>query len=100
MPRLLGKNPSYRKHKATGQAVVTLNGRDFYLGPWQSAASKAEYKRRIREWNAAGGVVAADRRDELTVVELLAAFMRHAKSYYLDADGEQTTEYMNYSTLV
>jgi hypothetical protein len=25
MPRLLGKLPAYRRHKATGQAVVTLN---------------------------------------------------------------------------
>ena len=25
MPRLLGKLPAYRKHKATGQAVVTLS---------------------------------------------------------------------------
>jgi hypothetical protein len=25
--------PKYRKHKASGQAVVTLAGRDHYLGP-------------------------------------------------------------------
>src|SRR5688572_16077412 len=100
MPRLLGKNPAYRKHKASGQAVVTLAGRDFYLGPWNSAASKAEYNRRVREWNAAGGVIATDRRDELTVVELLAAFKRHAKAYYVDADGQPSTEYKNYSTLL
>jgi hypothetical protein len=24
--------PSYREHKPSGQAVVTLNGRDHYLG--------------------------------------------------------------------
>ncbi len=24
--------PSYRCHKSTGQAVVTINGRDIYLG--------------------------------------------------------------------
>jgi hypothetical protein len=52
MPRLTGKNPSYRKHKASGQAVVTLSGRDFYLGPWRSAKSKAEHARLIREWHA------------------------------------------------
>ena len=34
MPRLTERNPSYRKHRATGQAVVTIGGRDFYLGPW------------------------------------------------------------------
>jgi hypothetical protein len=26
------KPPSYRHHKGTGQAVVTLNGQDCYLG--------------------------------------------------------------------
>ncbi len=33
MPILKNAVPKYRKHRATGQAVVTLNGRDFYLGP-------------------------------------------------------------------
>ena len=35
--------PSYRKHKASGQAVVTLSGRDVYLGPHGSQVSKDEY---------------------------------------------------------
>ena len=34
--------PSYRRHKPSGQAVVTLNGRDFYLGKWNTKASRAE----------------------------------------------------------
>ena len=25
--------PSYRRHRASGQAAVTLNGVDLYLGP-------------------------------------------------------------------
>jgi hypothetical protein len=33
MPKLVNRLPKYRKHKATGQAVVTLNGSDCYLGP-------------------------------------------------------------------
>ena len=28
--------PSYRHHKPTGQAVVTLNGRDIYLGKYHT----------------------------------------------------------------
>ena len=31
--------PSYRRHKPTGQAVVTINGTDLYLGKWNTAAS-------------------------------------------------------------
>ena len=30
--------PKYRKHKASGQAVVTLDGMDFYLGPYNPRA--------------------------------------------------------------
>jgi hypothetical protein len=61
MPRLSGKNPAYRKHKATGQAVVTLSDRDVYLGPHGTKASKDEYDRRMREWNAASGVLKDNR---------------------------------------
>jgi hypothetical protein len=31
MPRLMNKAPSYCRHKASGQAVVTLGGKDIYL---------------------------------------------------------------------
>jgi hypothetical protein len=33
MPKLLNSLPKYRRHKASGQAIVTLCGNDFYLGP-------------------------------------------------------------------
>ena len=46
------KEPSYRLHKATGQAVVTLAGRDFYLGKHSTAASRAEYHRLLAEFQA------------------------------------------------
>ena len=98
MPRLSVQNPSLRRHKASGQAVVTLGGRDFYLGPWKSAKAKAEYKRRIREWNAGGGIHHVNAHG-LTLVELLAAFKRHAKGYYIGPDGKPNREYLNYVTL-
>lgn len=51
--------PKYRKHKNSGQAVVTLTDaqgyrRDVYLGPFGSAESKAEYERVLAEWLANG----------------------------------------------
>ena len=46
------KVPSYRLHKPSGQAVVTLDGGDHYLGPYGSAASKREYERLIAKWLA------------------------------------------------
>ena len=46
--------PNYRLHKASGQAVVELDGRTFYLGKHGSKASREEYERRIAEYLANG----------------------------------------------
>ncbi len=46
--------PSSRRHRASGQAVVTLNGVDHYLGPWNSPESRAAYDRITQEWLACG----------------------------------------------
>lgn len=45
-------------------------------------------------------MLVADRRDELTVVELVNAFRKLAEIYYVDAGGKQTTEYRNDRTLI
>jgi len=63
--------PKYRRHKGTGQAVVTLDGRDFYLGKFGSAASHKEYRRLTAEWLAAGGQLPVGNESELTIAELL-----------------------------
>lgn len=34
MPRLKNRLPSYRRHKQSGQEIVTLSGQDFLLGPY------------------------------------------------------------------
>ena len=90
--------PSYRRHKPTGQAVVPIGGRDIYLGKYNSAASRAEYNRLIAEWMANGGTLAAGH--DLTVVELAAAFMRHAKLYYRRPDGSATSEQESFKLVV
>ena len=83
MPKLNSSLPKYRLHRASGQAVVTLYGKDIYLGPWRSKASKLEYDRLIREWVAAGRPtrqVAGT--NDITVVELAAAYLDFAKGYF------------------
>ncbi len=54
MPRLTKSVPKYRKHKASGQAVVTLDGKDFYLGPHNTDVSRREYDRLVGEWQLNG----------------------------------------------
>ncbi len=47
MPRLVRALPTYRHHHASGQAVVTLDGHDYYLGPHGTRTSKQEFDRLI-----------------------------------------------------
>lgn len=86
MPRLSRISPKYRKHKPTGQAVVTLGVKDHYLGPHGSVASRKEYDRLIQEWMANGRTAPTDAAD-LTIAEVLVAYLRFAKGYY-GASGE------------
>ena len=46
------KVPSYRLHKATGQAVITLTGPDIYLGAQHSAERREPYEAALNEWLA------------------------------------------------
>lgn len=83
--------PKYRKH-SSGQARVTINGRDYLLGKYGSKESKAEYGRLVAEYAASDrstsfGVAA----EQLTLSEVLAAFLMHAKTYY----GKESREFDN-----
>lgn len=100
MPKLVKKLPSYRRHKVSGHAVVTLNGRDHYLGPHGSPESVDAYKRLIAEWTTAGPAATAATNAESTaaadfrICELLAAYLEYAERYYIK-DGEPTGEAKN-----
>lgn len=88
MPKLLNSFPAYRKHRASGQALVTINGRDFYLGPHGTKASKFRYDALVSEWLATGRSPTFGTPDKhLTIAELLAGYLCHAKSYY--GDGQR-----------
>jgi hypothetical protein len=45
-----GSVPKYRHHKARNCAVVTINGRDYYLGPFGSPESQEKYEQLLRAW--------------------------------------------------
>jgi len=92
MPKLVRLLPSYRRHRASGQAVVTLGGKDIYLGKYNTVKSRAEYNRLIAEWTAHGGTLPQTLSSDLTVAELLAAFFQHAQRYYVKPDGTPSSE--------
>ena len=91
------RTPSYRLHKPSNQAVVTLDGRDIYLGRYGTPESRAEYDRLIAEWLSHGRRLpgpASGSGTDLTVNEILLAYLRHADSYYTKG-GRPTSEPKN-----
>jgi len=85
------KVPSYQLHKPTKQALVTLDGRDIYLGQHDTPASHELYDQLIAEWLANSRRLPQEERDRVTVTELIAAFWRHAQGYYRKPDGTPTS---------
>jgi hypothetical protein len=83
--------PQYRLHNPSGKAVVTLSGRDEYLGPWQSEDSKIEYKRVVGEWLIGGRCLPAAVHDGPTVNEVILAYWRYAEQVYRK-NGKPTSE--------
>lgn len=93
MPRTKkGTPPSYRLHKSTGQAVVTIAGRDVYLGEYGSKSSFQQYALVLLE-HSGGHAVRKQQGEELgrALVEVLAAYWEYAKSYYVK-NGKPTNE--------
>ena len=82
MPRLKNATPKYRLHKSTGRAVVTIDGHDHYLGKYGSRPSKREYDRLIGEWLQNGRRLPTEPHS-VTVAELVNAYHRFAKAYYV-----------------
>jgi integrase len=82
------RTPSYRLHRASGNGVVTLNGKDHYLGKHGTAESRRAYDRIIAEWIARGRVPGADGEPGM-VKTLVIEYIRHASTYYVKA-GEPT----------
>jgi integrase len=91
--------PSYRLHKPSGQAVVTISGRDYYLGTPDSPESREKYHRLIAEWmtteRTRAGSDDAKALPDLTVAEVILAFWRHAQAHYLHPDGTPSDELAN-----
>lgn len=82
MPRLSAPIPKYRLHRASGQAIVSLSGKDWYLGPYGTKASHREYDRVIAEWLARDRQGIASSNAGLTLVEVCVAYKRFAEGYY------------------
>jgi site-specific recombinase XerD len=124
MQRRRKKYPSYRLHKPTNLAVVTLSGEDIYLGKYGTRESRDAYDREIAEWLARGRAPrksnprkSAPRAPDpspgravpagkpapppppastgLKIKAVLLAYMDYAATYYRGPDGKPTPELDN-----
>jgi integrase len=118
------KYPSYRLHKPTNQAVVTLSGEDIYLGKYGTRESKDAYDREITQWLARGRTPRKSKLRKpapqasdpspapavptgkpapppppastgLKIKAVLLAYMEYAATYYRGPDGKPTPELDN-----
>jgi len=99
--RRMGEPPSYRLHKQSGQAIVSLplggnKYRDILLGPHGSDESKQAYARALLECSGAGGLASPPNTggqfSDIRVSEVCLRFWRHAETYYRLVDGSPSGE--------
>jgi integrase len=83
--------PKSSRHKATGQAVVRLNGKDYYLGRFGSAAARVEYDALINRWLASGRSL-PDVSTGLSVNDVILAYIKFAEGYYKPGSTMTTGE--------
>ena len=97
MPKLINSVPKYRRHKQSGQAIVTLNGRDYLLGPCGTKASKVKYDRLVAEWLARDRQPLVDAGAGLNVAELASRYWLYATKKHV-RNGEPTAEQFKIKT--
>ena len=81
------KTPAYLLHKATGQARVRIDGKDHYLGPYNSPESRERYDELVTAWL---------QREEysqvtLNIDDLVLLYLDFARGYYVK-HGTPTSE--------
>ena len=83
MPKLKNKPPKYSKLKQ--YAVVYFQGKTHYLGSYGSPESKAAYARFVAESRVDPVLLPPQEGEDVTMPDLVAAFLEHAKPTLDDA---------------
>jgi integrase len=102
MPARSTRIPSYRHYRPKDLAVVRIDGRDHYLGKYDSPESRQRYHRLIAEWLASAdrSPATADPAQArpappLEIKDLILAYWRHAELHYRGPGGEPAQELEN-----
>jgi len=78
--------PAYQLHKHTGQARVRIDGRDHYLGTFNSEESRLRYDDLIADWR-----MRQEDQAGMTIADLSILYIRHARKHYRK-DEVETSE--------
>jgi len=101
MPKLKeDRVPSYRKHKQSGQGIVTLSGKDHLLGKHGTKDSRAKYDRLIAEWLANGRRRSCQGVVGLSVARVLAEYWAYAAKYYVNREGNPSHEALHFKAVM
>lgn len=96
MPRPKATVPAYRLHKASERAVVYIDRREVYLGPYGSPESKARYAdlvaQRLAQHDHAASQQPAPARSMVTVNQLCLRFLTDYCRRYRRVDGRPSAE--------
>jgi len=87
--------PAYRLHKARGSAVVTIEGRDIYLGPYGSPESRARYSRLVADHLRGEPGLEAGSDAPYLVANLCEEFLAWSKREFRTQGGEPTRSVEN-----
>lgn len=96
--------PSYRLHKASGQAVVTIRGQTHYLGRFDSPESRRKYGELLVVLASESSSLppvgqAAKDEDGISIAELCVDYLSYAETHYVK-NGRQTDEVDCYKSLM
>jgi hypothetical protein len=89
------RQPQYRHFKPRNLGVVRIDGKDHYLGEYDSKESWQKYHQLLADWQSRQGnlpLPEADRTGFIGVSVVVEAYLNHAKTYYC-RDGKVTREY-------
>ena len=91
--------PSYRLHRASGQAVVTLSGEDVYLGQHRSDESHRRFDEEVAAWIARCRLPRKHAPSEHTVDDLILAYIEHTRLRFaaMGRRVEQELEALKYA---
>ena len=90
MPRSRTR-PTYQRHAGTGQARTHIDGKDYYLGPFDSPESHRKFAELVARW-AADSEFGSYR---IRIDDLAILYVEHADAYYRKPDGTPTGESSN-----